>query len=490
MNTPPDQLPPHSEEAERAALACLLMSPETADTMMAKLRIADFYDLRHQTLLMAIMRLIRAGQKPDSVTVFQHLKDKGELDKAGGQEYFDSLPNAAPSPANFEYYLPTIKDKAKRRELLALAVKAQQAASDESLDPTALVKEFASLSERVAARNATDRNWINFFSPSELRDWQPPHNHILVGDCAMVRGGLAVLAGAPGVGKSRGANALAIAGAKGPGASWFGLPIHAKFKTVIVQCENGRYRLKQEFGEIYTPEIEDSIRVSDRPEFGLAFDAPEFRRALADYLAEFSTGLLILDPWNAIARDDAIRDYRAALENIMDALPRGEATPAALIVAHTRKPKGDDRKVGRALLHELSGSYSLGSAARSVFVLQHASDDPADDRVVFTCAKNNDGNAGAPSAWHRRNGLFVPCDDFDWQEFEQPANGGNDTITKQHLDVLFEGGKRQLTRKAAKEELAIKTGLKKTACYTALVLDGRFKAHLSEDEAGLLSWTP
>src|SRR5262249_26773347 len=154
---------------------------------------------------------------------------------------------------------------------------------------------------------------------------------------------------------------------------------------------------------------EGYVRVSDRPAFGLGFDAPDFRRVLADFLAEFGADLLILDPWNDIARDDAIRDYRIAFENVMGTLPRGDAMPSVLIVAHTRKPKGDDRKTGRALLHELSGSYVIGSVARSVFVLQHASDHFADDRVVFTCAKNNDGSLGSPSAWCRRNGLFVPC---------------------------------------------------------------------------------
>jgi hypothetical protein len=48
-------------------------------------------------------------------------------------------------------------------------------------------------------------------------------------------------------------------------------------------------------------------------------------------------------------------------------------------------------------------SYVLGSIPRTVFVLQSASDDPEEDRVVWTCCKNNDGELGQRSAWQRRN---------------------------------------------------------------------------------------
>ena len=51
---------------------------------------------------------------------------------------------------------------------------------------------------------------------------------------------------------------------------------------------------------------------------------------------------------------------------------------------------------------------------RCVFVMQSASDDVAEDRIVWTCCKNNDGELGDRSAWIRCNGLFDPVSDFDW----------------------------------------------------------------------------
>ena len=59
----------------------------------------------------------------------------------------------------------------------------------------------------------------------------------LVGDQHITRGSIFIIGGAPGVGKSRAAVALAEAGATSH--DWFGLKVHSRFKTLIVQNENG-----------------------------------------------------------------------------------------------------------------------------------------------------------------------------------------------------------------------------------------------------------
>ena len=331
------------------------------------------------------------------------------------------------------------------------------------------------------------REWFKFYTPGECRGYEPRPGFILVGDCHLTRGSVTVIAGAPGIGKSRAGTALAVAGATG--ADWFGLPVHKKFKTAILQGENGRYRLKTEFAALDDATLNDFIRVSDRPDYGLAFDSPEFRHALKSWLADFKPDVLLLDPWNGIAHDDRQKDYREAFENIFAVLAKGEDAPAIVIIAHTRKPKDDDRRTGRALLNELSGSHALGSVPRCAFVMQSASDDETDGRVVWTCCKNNDGELGSRTAWHRRNGLFDRCQDFDWQTFDSPAKDGKETITKDDVESVFEGGRR-LARKVAIEALMERTDFKQAACYKALSKGGRFAGNLMEDADGLLRWTP
>ena len=327
---------------------------------------------------------------------------------------------------------------------------------------------------------------LEFLRPSELRDYRPPEGIVLAGDCHVVRGSVFVIGGAPGVGKSRAAVGLAVAGATG--ADWFNLKVHARFKTMIVQNENGRFRLSKEFADLDCPALENFVRVCPPPPLGLAFDRVEFQAALTAAIADFRPDVILIDPWNAVARDDKQRDYLETFNAIRAVLPTGDNAPALGIVAHTRKPKGDERATGRGLLNLLAGSYVLGSVPRTAFVLQAASDDPTDARVVWTCCKNNDGELGERTAWERRNGLFAPVADFDWTEFDRPA-GDRPTVTEADVAEVFQHGKRSVRKAEAVAELQEHTGAGKSACYNALKLDGRFARHLAENE-GLLTWTP
>ena len=228
------------------------------------------------------------------------------------------------------------------------------------------------------------------------------------------------------------------------------------------------------------------VRVCSPPPFGFAFDRLDFCDQLRREIDKFQPDVFILDPFNRLARDDKAKDYSQAFEDLLSVLPTGDDAPPLGIVAHTRKPRTDERANGRALLNLLAGSYVIGSVPRTVFVMQAASDDTIDNRIVWTCCKNNDGDLGARSAWERRNGLFVPVENFDWKTFD--ANGEKRrTVSLDDLDTLFEGGKRQLARNAAVGQLIEQTGLGKTACYEALKLDGKFAQNLFEQD-GLLNF--
>ncbi|HEY1791265.1 MAG TPA: AAA family ATPase [Verrucomicrobiae bacterium] len=353
---------------------------------------------------------------------------------------------------------------------------------EQSIKDILEVTEFS----QVPELDAPSKPMIEFFKPSQLTAYNPPDGLQLVGDHHVDKCGPYVIGGAPGVGKSRSAVALAVAGATG--ADWFGLKVHRQFKTMIIQAENGRMRLKNEFSDLNCAELDEYVRLCPPPPYGFAFERPAFIETLKREIDTFQPDNVLLDPFNRLARDDKARDYSLAFEALMSVLPTGDDMPALGIVAHTRKPKSEERANGRALLNLLAGSYLIGSVPRSVFIMQAASDEPSDGRVVWTCCKNNDGAMGDRSIWERRNGLFVPVIDFDWDTFD--GNGEKRrTVSLEDLEALFEGGKRQLIRQRAVEELIELTGLAKSACYTVLRTDGRFGANLVE-QGGLLSFKP
>jgi AAA domain-containing protein len=331
------------------------------------------------------------------------------------------------------------------------------------------------------------RPLIEFRSPLQLKNFIPPPGIVLLGDCHIVKGSTFVIGGPPGVGKSRGPVSLAVAGATR--SDWFGLTVHRRFRTMIVQTENGEFRLAKEFAELDCNALESFVRICPPPPFGMCFQRDDFRAQLAAAITEFKPEIVIFDPWNAAAHDEKAREYLGAFDALRSVLPLGDDAPALGIVAHTRKPKADERASGRALLNLLAGSYVLGSVPRTVFVMQPAKDDTTDNRVVWTCCKNNDGELGARSAWERRNGLFAPVSEFDWDLFDSPHKDERVIITADDLAEISDNGERELTRADAVKALQMLTGAGRTACYDALKLDGRFARHLRETH-DLLSWKP
>src|ERR1019366_7944359 len=127
-------------------------------------------------------------------------------------------------------FVATFADKREAGE--RLAIMAEGAAEWRPVD---------TLDQAERKANAGERPLIEFCSPAQLRDYQPPEGSILVGENHIVKGGVFVIGGAPGVGKSRAAVALAVAGATE--AEWFGLKVHRRFCTVVGQTENRRIRL-------------------------------------------------------------------------------------------------------------------------------------------------------------------------------------------------------------------------------------------------------
>lgn len=325
---------------------------------------------------------------------------------------------------------------------------------------------------------------IRWHSPSELAAYEPPPNQNLVGEYHLQRGAPAVLAGPPGCGKSRAALWLAVAGARGRGG-WFGLPVHSQFRTLVLQNENGMARLHRDFGGVAgVDDLDDWIRVSSPPTLGLAVANAQFRAELGAVVADFDPQVIVVDPWNACVRDAMERDFSEALSRLREVAAQGTQEPALLILHHLRKPRSEDRHRGRGLSNLLAGSYVLVSVARSVLVMQPASDDTEDSQVVITPAKNNDAALGPRTAWQREGAIeFERVEDFDWEAFD---GGGRaePKVQEEHLREVFRGG-RMLTRAIAAKALGEVAHVGRTAAYEALKSEGRL-GHLLRESGGLL----
>ena len=360
----------------------------------------------------------------------------------------------------------------------------------EAIEHASFVGKESNQSQNAQARGERDgeepKVYVEVLKPSEIKAYEPPPGTVLVGTNHIVRGSAFVIAGPPGVGKSRATVALGEAGATL--YEWFGLSVHCNFRTLIVQSENGRYRLKQEFALLDEAVLDPYLRITPPPPFGLCFGKAEFRDQLKAQMEIFTPDVVLLDPWNAVSRDDKQKDYLESVDLVRDVVPASEHGPALGIVAHTRKPQPGERANGRALLNLIAGSYVLTSVPRCVWVLQSASDDVAENRVVITCCKNNDGELGARSVWVRDNGLWTRVSEFDWDEWDNPTppSKRDKAITAEQMAAVFNGG--SLTRKEAVDKLKALTGKKQATCYNATGADSPFEQLYFDKKTKLLSW--
>jgi len=116
-----EKVPPHSLEAEMSVLGAMMIEPETIGLCLEYLDAECFYRPEHQTLFRKLLELYEANKPVDFVLVREALRDAGQLDQVGGDDYLVTLAESVPSAANAEYYARIVKEKALVRGLIQAA---------------------------------------------------------------------------------------------------------------------------------------------------------------------------------------------------------------------------------------------------------------------------------------------------------------------------------------------------------------------------------
>lgn len=425
------------------------------------------------------------AQKKDDGKLFDRLTE------CGGLEYITKeLYEASPSPVNFHYYLPVLKEFSLRRWCIAKTGRLNELAKATEISPDHLREEFAEIYEQSTNIGSSTAPLIHVVSPAQARAFEPNPDDFMLGDGLITRGMFVTIGGEPGVGKSRLATTLAVAGARGNNR-WMNYPVRCKWRTLILQSENDAIRLKEDF-ESVPDKFNDEIRVSDALSHGMAFGKPEFRRELRRVFEDWPFQMLVIDPWNDVSFEDGQKDFKEAMLNIASVF-RGTQMPAVVIVAHLRKrgrDEGQRRKSGRELLHELSGSLALGSSSRTVFVVQHVDPSMDDPRIVIELAKANNCHPewlkefGVRSAWNRANGAFEPAE-IDWHEYDNPGDPERRKVTEEMVLQVFDG-ETELKPAAIAKKLKTICQVGESTAYRAIGEDGYLREILMRTGTGKL----
>jgi replicative DNA helicase len=116
-----DRVPPNSLEAEMAVLGAMMHDEAALAAAVERLTPEDFYRAEHRCLFGFLVAAFDKDKPIDFVLLKQALADAGKLEEVGGDEYLITLSESFGSAETVAHYADVVKDKARRRQLLAAA---------------------------------------------------------------------------------------------------------------------------------------------------------------------------------------------------------------------------------------------------------------------------------------------------------------------------------------------------------------------------------
>ena len=164
MNDMLEKIPPHSIDAEQSVLGAILIDKQSINEVTKFLQPEDFYLQSHKTIFEAMLDLDEAVEPLDLLTVTEHLRKKGDLDKIGGAAYVASLTNVVPTAAHIEYYGRMVEESALLRNLIQLATRISTKGYQGEEDAERLMLE----AERMLAELGNKRASAVFASLREI----------------------------------------------------------------------------------------------------------------------------------------------------------------------------------------------------------------------------------------------------------------------------------------------------------------------------------
>ncbi len=219
------RVPPHSVEAEQSLLGALLLDSRAWDRVGDIVATADFYRHEHRSIHEAIGALVVASKQVDVITVFERLQAAGKENEAGGIAYLNELAQSVPSAANSRRYAEIIRERAMRRQLIAvgddIATAGYRTDEDLSEQINAVAEKFGALNQRQVKKGPVSigdlaMRAIDRYTALSLGEMKPgiatgiqDLDRLLAGR-GLVGGKVYGIAARPSVGKSSIARAVAI----------------------------------------------------------------------------------------------------------------------------------------------------------------------------------------------------------------------------------------------------------------------------------------
>lgn len=116
---------PFSNDAERGVLSCFLHNPsDLLPDGQSSLPPEAFYHPANRLVYETMLEFHQEMKRPvEYLALSEHLRDKGLMDKVGGQGALAELLDFVPTPTHYEYYKGIVIDKWNMRRIIAICQK-------------------------------------------------------------------------------------------------------------------------------------------------------------------------------------------------------------------------------------------------------------------------------------------------------------------------------------------------------------------------------
>jgi hypothetical protein len=407
-----ENLPPHSDEAERGVLGCVLLAPASCLSEAAVLTPECFYDIRHRIIFSVMLAL---GDKLDSITLIARLKRQKKIEEAGGVAYLSELPDKVPSAANLEYYIKIVREKFLLRKIAQVCSEVANRVVDYRGEMDELLfgvnSDLASIADLQRSKSTL------IWTPRNLMDFDFSHDETcLLGikngktTGYLCRGQGAWVIGPSGIGKSSITLQQAVLWALG--RDFCGLMPVRPLRVLYIQAENSQGDQAEQLQGILNglgisssgfddafDLLDQNLRiVQENTKIGL-----EFCTWLEMEIREWRADLVIVDPFLSFAGIDVSRQEQCSKLLRQWLQPVLTRTGAAIIGAHHtgKPPKANEKKYPQTPM-EIAylgiGSSEIVNWARALSVLIPLGDGKFHLCLAKRAAKANSTNIdGSPS---------------------------------------------------------------------------------------------
>ncbi len=170
--------PPHSTEAERAVLGCILLDTvgRSDDRVMDECRTRGvvpeaFYDPCNRLVYQTMLDMNRASKPLDALSLVEELRRVNRLEAAGGVGFIQSLIDQVPTTAHAEHYISIVKGKYLRRMLIERATKVVENsfAEDEYPDPQVVLGDAERTFLEIGGGGGSTMPWASAVDDSFKR---------------------------------------------------------------------------------------------------------------------------------------------------------------------------------------------------------------------------------------------------------------------------------------------------------------------------------